>query len=474
MGIKLDWQVESEQTQLRATDDPEAKRRRRQTQRRLALIIAGLAGVLMLIAALVIWRLRRVDDQLRQDLLDTVQIEVTALRLGDLAEFMTVQRSASAAFLLEQNRMFELYQELKRTHRIQLTGNVLDVEIDDPRGRVILEEIVDGAPYKVVWFYWHYEDDSDQTGWRRVPADLTFWGDAAEMAVGPTQISYHTLDQDLAAALAERLPDWWTQGCEVLGCATPPPTLRVNIVAEYPANRVTWEADTAWTLRITSPLVDRARVDQPIAPDLERLIAQTVTTRLVQYAVGDTIPAYYTDAAWLQDEIARWLTGSALGDSDGAGFVNALIAYYGSDVPRALLRSTGPAATLDQALTAASGLAIPLMSVDQLNALDWESFFQWRLNLEAQLLAQPDSSGAFLALYDADNVYAMGDAARRLEDPAYAGLGVPQITTLIISRDDYSQTYAYAETIRTLPDGSTISAETVIWRAIGGTWKRTS
>ena len=66
---------------------------------------------------------------------------------------------------------FEAYQQLKQAHRVELTGDVLDVTIDDLRGRVVLQETIDGVPYKVVWFYWYYEDggERDQPGWRRVP-----------------------------------------------------------------------------------------------------------------------------------------------------------------------------------------------------------------------------------------------------------------------------------------------------------------
>jgi hypothetical protein len=475
MGIKLDWQVESEQTHMRATDDPDARRNRRRAQRRFLLLIAGLAGSLALIAGLVIWRLQRVDNQLRQDLLDTVQTEVTALRLGDFANFMAIQRSASDTFLIDQSREFDYYQELKQTHRVQLTGKVLNATIDEQRGRVILEEIIDGVPYKVVWFYWHYEDTTAtaQGGWRRVPDDLTFWGDAAQIDIGSVHIDYYTLDEDLAQALADRLTNWWTLGCAELGCSPPPP-LHVEIVADRPGGSVMWSASDPWTLRITSPLVERTRADVPLAPELERQIAQQVAGRLVRYAAGDAIPALSSDTTWLHDALAEWLASLALSDSSGSGFVNSLIAFYGSGVPRTLLSASGPAATLDDVMTTITGSALPVMDTDRLNALDWTSFFQWRLDLEYRLAAQADSSGAFLALYDPDNLYAMGEATSRLEDPAYAAQTVPQVTTVTIARDAYSQTYAYAETIRTMSDGTITNAGTVIWRATGGTWKRTS
>ena len=126
---------------------------------------------------------------------------------------------------------------------------------------------------------------------------------------------------------------------------------------------------------------------------------------------------------------------------------------------------------LDDALTALSGVTMPLLTVDQLNSLVWESFFQWRLALEPQLVTEPANSGAFLDLYDLESVAASSEAALRLESPAYAAQPVPQVVSVTIGRDAASQTYAYAETTRT-ENGVTVPAGTVIWRLSSGTWKR--
>ncbi|NLF75612.1 MAG: hypothetical protein GX573_07935, partial [Chloroflexi bacterium] len=104
--------------------------------------------------------------------------------------------------------------------------------------------------------------------------------------------------------------------------------------------------------------------------------------------------------------------------------------------------------------------------------LNWRGFFQWRLDLEARLLAQPDSGGAFLSLYDQEIQSAANEAALRIEDPAYAARPVPQVGTVAITRDENSQTYAYVETVR-VENGVEIP-ETIFWRLAGGTWKRVS
>ncbi|MEB2289262.1 MAG: hypothetical protein OZ934_14270 [Anaerolineae bacterium] len=473
MGIRLDWQVESEQSRIRPTEDPAALRRRQRARRQIALLLALLVSALGLIGALILWRLQHVDDRIRRDLLDTVSVEVTALRVGDFANYMAVQRSSSDYFILEQSQRFDDYQALKASHRVSLAGEVISATIDKQRARVVLEEIIDGVPYHVVWFYWRYEDGaaSPQSGWRHVPDDLTFWGEEHTLTGAHTRITYRELDRALAQALLPRLDEWWRRGCAALTCAAAPPPFRVEIVAERPKT-VEWASPDPWLLRISSPLVGRARADLPLAPELQAEIVRLLAARLVRYVGGETTLPAYSDAAWLQSELAGWLAEQMDEQSPAAPpFTRSLIAQYGPGASLTLLAALGPQMTLDDALTALSGVAMPLLTVDQLNSLSWESFLQWRLALEPQLVTQPQHSGAFLALYDLQNVAAAGEAALRLESPAYAAQPVPQIVSVSIGRDADSQTYAYAETTRS-DNGVTIPAGTVIWRLSSGTWKR--
>ncbi len=473
MGIKLDWQVEAEQTRIRATEDPAALRRRQQARRQFVLLLLSLAALVGLVGAFILWRLRQVDEQLRRDLLDTVAVEVTALRLGNYANYMAIQRSASDAFLLEQSQRFEDYQTLKATHRVSLEGKVVSVAIDDQRARVVLKEVIDGVPYHVVWFYWHYEDGtaSGQGGWRHVPDDLTFWGEERTLQGDHARIRYRALDEALAQALLIRLETWWVQGCTTLACAAFPPPITVEIVPERPKT-VTWATHDPWLLRVSSPLVGRARADTPLAPELAQEIAAQLAARLVRYLTGESAPPSYSDAAWLQGQLAGWLAAQMDGrPTDAPPFMRSLIAQYGPDAPLTLLTALSAQATLDRALSALTGVGLPLLTIEQLNALDWRDFFQWRLELEPQLLALPNSSGAFLALYDLQNTAASSEASVRLESPAYAAQAVPQVVTVVIGRDEASQTYAYAEITR-LENGVAIPGGTVIWRLAEGTWKR--
>ncbi len=470
MGIKLDWQVESEQTLTRATEDMEARQSRRRALRQLVLLIGTLACMVGIIVGAVIWRLLKVDNRLRQNLIDTVHAEVTALRVGNFANYMDIQRSASDAFIFEQTRAYENYQLLKQANRIQFTGDVVDVEIDENRGRVMVREIIDGIPYNLLWFYWFYEDPgtTDQAGWRHVPDDLTFWGNEREIETDRVKVEYLSLDHAFAQALAKQMETWIVDGCAQLGCTSLLPRITVKVVAERPV-RIEWSSSQYWTLLITSPLVDRARADVVIAPERETDIAQALAGRLIAQATNHTVPPPASDAAWLYDELARWLGDSLRGAPSPTGFTESLIALNGSQSPQAVLTALPTASTLDSVVTVVLGNPLPLMQVDQIMALNWRSFFQWRLELESRILNQPEI-GSFLALYDENNMYAAGEAARRQEDLAYAARPTPQVQSVAITRDEQSQTYAYVEVIQ--PE--TGSTATIIWRLTGGTWKRTS
>jgi len=90
------------------------------------------------------------------------------------------------------NRPFNDYQTLKTKTDIQITGNVLDTQIDGARGRAVLQEIVANIPYRTVWYYWHYND-----GWRHVPSDYTFWGDSATITGKNSVVNYQQMDSAL-------------------------------------------------------------------------------------------------------------------------------------------------------------------------------------------------------------------------------------------------------------------------------------
>ncbi len=471
-GIKLDWHVESEQSETRAVEDPLARQRRREARQQFLAILAGLVLVVGAVALGILWRLRDVENRVRRDLLDTVEAEITALRIGDLASYTAIQRSASDAFVLEQSRRFEEYQRLKQAGRIQLTGEVVSTAIDDQRARVVVEELIDGVPYHVVWFYWRYDNPGGaHNGWRHVPDDLTFWGDERTIETGAGRVTFRELDAALGRALAERLPDWWARGCMLLACAEPPPDPTIEIVAARPP-AVAWDSPDGWTLRITSPLVERARADVALPPGLAQMVAEQLAARLLRFATGDTHPSATTDAAWLHRDYARWMAQHMRTDTltvQGEGFIESLQANYGPHAPAVVLDALRTNPTVDGVLSALAGVPLAQLSPDQLNDLDWRGYFQWRLALERELLSEPQVE-AFLSLYDLENVNAASEARLRLESPAYTVQPVPEVQSVAITREN-AQTYAWADVVYT-DNGIKVMEGRIAWRWTGGSWRR--
>ncbi|HEX3050453.1 MAG TPA: hypothetical protein VHP83_07350 [Aggregatilineaceae bacterium] len=481
MGIKLDWQVESENSQTLATEDLEGRKRRHRARARLLVLVLLVVCLFGAVVGSIVWRWHEVEDQFKQDLLDTVEVERTALRIGDYDSFLAVQRTISDPFKIEQGNRYTEYQNLKRQNRIDLTRPILDSAIRERTGRVVLEEVKDGIAYQTVWFYWYYEDGDPEAerGWRRVPDDLEFWGDSNDLERGSIRITYRDLDEGLAKTLAPRLNDWWTNGCVLLQCTTALPTLHLEIVAARPMS-VEWSTNSPATLRMTSPLLasiispddERARVDNSIPPAYARLLSDQLAQRIVRHATNNLAPITNADAAWFQLELARWLAavyqnGPSVPDT---GFTGALVAQYGPTIPAILAHTLLPDTTLDQIMIAATGLDLAALSPDQLNTYPWQGYFQWRLDLESRLLRQANGGGLFLALYDLETPGVSDIAQQRASDPAYSTRPVPQVTAVTITRDANGQTFALVDTTRT--DGSQTISELVQFRLSGGTWKR--
>jgi hypothetical protein len=256
MGVKLDWEIENEEAAYNNLgEQARFKRQRHANRTRTLLAVFIVAALIIGVVAAIMGRLWYVDFEIERQLVETVTAEVAALRIGDIAGYLYIQRSESEAWVLGQTDQFWQYQQLKQDHDVQLTGQVLDVIVDENRGRALVEEIIDGQRYQRLWFYWRYED-----GWRHVPMDSTFWGDAqqAEGAAGTLLVEYYDLDANLAAALIPGLERLWEGGCRWLGCTTPPEPLTVRIMPD-PAVGISWSPDDSNVLRIPSPLTGRAR-----------------------------------------------------------------------------------------------------------------------------------------------------------------------------------------------------------------------
>lgn len=471
MGIQLDWQVESEQARQKATEDPNAKFERRRRRRRvlfgIILIVLIITGVITLIR----WRLSVVENRIRQDLIDTVNVELTALRIGNYSNFISVQRSASEDWLSDQIGFYDDYQSLKADGQLSIDDEIVDVTIDpdQPRARVLVEQTINGEPYRLVWFYWRYNDlESEQNGWRHVPPDVEYWGDKSTIKEDNIRVVYYELDSDLGKALAPLVEQWWNEGCELLGCASQP-TLTVQIVPET-LDEPMWDLYEPLLLRVPSPLIrGRAYYGKIPQPELEQAVQEMIADKLLDVRIGiDLNPSPYTDTYWLNEEIVAELLAVFNPSQTGSTFFNSLESLYGEDFLARMMQSFGPGnniGILQNAINPA--VPVPDLPDEELNQFHWIDFFQWRLR--AEQVAQGNDPNSFREFYDTVDSDALAVAQQRFEnrDP---NSPIPRVVSVIVSRDSFSRRIANVDVLPN-PDDESVQV-TIVFRWSGTTWKR--
>lgn len=399
MGIRLDWDIEAEKSHVQGIgEDPDAARSRRAARLRLLITIFLLLTAIAAVGGFVAYRIIETERRLEELLRDTVAAEVTALRLGDWSAYADFQRSATEDWLMTQRENFEEYQELLlRSDNVRLTGRVLDAEIDDPRARVAVEEIIDGVPYTRIWYYWRYDPQYDAQGkeilaggWHHVPPDFTFWGEPRTFQTGDVGVSYFGVDEDLAVLMGNRFQEWLTIGCDALLCQNPP-SLTIEIRAED-VPEMDWSIQDSWKLQVLSPYASRARSDLPFTPEKQIQAATMLAERLVLQLSDNRRAIYPSDAYFLQQSAISWLVGQFVLIDTQSHLVASLASNYGIETVGQILREVGAQGSISL-ISQVTGAPL-----DQSN-IDWRDYLTWRLNLENELILRQDSEN-FMALYD--------------------------------------------------------------------------
>jgi len=452
MGIKLEWEIEAEQSVVKGDgEDKQARRRRRMAQLRLLIGILILVSLFGSVIGFFMWRLQIVDNEIRRALIDTVGAEVTTLRVSDRNAFLEIQRSASPAWEDAQQATFDEYQALKVSYDVQLTGNVVNVQIDGSRGRVEVEEIIDGVPYVQTWFYWRYAD----VGWRHVPSDYTFWGELTSIDREQVIVRYQGVDQPLAEEIANRVDEWLNFACGTLNCEGMPP-IAIEIVP-IEGLEVAWSDTNSWLLRVPSPFTGRARYDRPFDTALQVAVAETIAERVIQQAIGTVQAVETSDAAYLKQAVEDWLIGTFTQTDRQSYLINSYTTRYGVGALQNVLTTLGAGGTL-QVLNAPAGVS----SLAELE-IDWRDYLQWRLATEDRLRLRGDEAG-HISLYDT-------------RDPQIASLA----SSRFIQQVGEVEHNVISVQLDTDPNGAPVlrsvdqigESQTVIeFRLVDGLWKR--
>ncbi|MBE2182829.1 MAG: hypothetical protein IAE89_05340 [Anaerolineae bacterium] len=393
MGLQVDWEVEAERERVTISgEDPEVKRARRRATVRFFLVLFGFLAVIALIIGAIAVRWRYVTWQDEQALRDTIASEVTALRIGDRALFLELQRSASEDWAITQSSVWDQYQQLKQTQEVNFTGRVVDMTIDDQRARILIEELINGAPYGRVWFYWRYED-----GWHHVPPDYTFWGQRRTLTSNGLTVEYQSFDQTVAASIANVVDGWLHTSC-VIDCVE---SLIIEIVPA-PDLTTNWAENDTARIVFSSPYVREARLDLPFNPVAQLEIANLLARRVVENANGQSFDPN-SEAEFLKRAAAAWLVGRYLNVSSGAHMLDSFAQIYGDEAVGTLVRSLTPESGISRLLTIANTDSLANLP------LDWRDYLTWKLNQEGfavqvnSIESTQDAAGNPLLIASAQN-----------------------------------------------------------------------
>jgi hypothetical protein len=457
MGLHLDWEIEADQTiTIGGGEDPATRRARRKARWNLLLGVFILLGILGSLYGVVWWRLQVINSEIERALRDTVDAEIATLRVGDRTAFLSIQRSASDAWAQVQAQNFEQYQQVKAERNLQLTGEVVSLDVDGNRGRVQVQEIVDGVPYVRTWFYWRYAE-----GWRHVPPDYTFWGDVDTLEGDAVRVRYRTLDQTVAEVVLPAVSGWVSGTCAALTCGGIP-TITIDLVPD-PNVVPAWAAVDPWTLRLPSPYTGVARLDRPFDPSVQVPAAALVAERLTSQVLAGAEPIYPADAFYLKSAVQDWLIGRYTSLDTGSTLVRSYAERYGDAAVGEVLRGTSPGSDV-RVLLAPAGVG----ALNEL-AVDWRDYLTWRLTLESELHAQRNEA-AFVALYDTLDANVAGLAFNRFATPAAFG---PQAVVAVQAEVNASGVPVLAATVQG-GEGATATQQVVRFRLSDGLWKRAS
>jgi hypothetical protein len=384
MGIKLDWEVESDGGWEEVGEDPAAiaaRKRRVHRLRNLGLVLLVALGIA---GGAIFYRLHRVGRQLRADLETTISAETLALRIGDRRAFLDGQADVGE-WVRIQDSTFARYQALGPD--IEVTGEIVELDIDADKARVVLREDYQGEPYHIIWFYQHSD-----AGWLHIPPGPEFWGKPAVDKTAYANLYYYEEDADLADLLRTQIDDWWDAACSATDCAARPRRIRIRIEPD-PLTQIGWASYDDSTLLIPSPKLSRFPAGRPIDPALLGQIAELAAEYWAASEVGDE-PEPYSELAWLEDELAAWVRYQFDPEAPPSTFLGVLAENYGVLTVRKFIDGVEDGEAVVPTIASLTGVPAADLPVA------WDGYLAYRLRAEAALIANGFSTEAAVLYRD--------------------------------------------------------------------------
>lgn len=290
MGIRLDWQVESEAGSEDVAEDTAmlaAQQRKRIRVRRLILV---LTPMLIAISVVVWWRLRVSETAREEALIAVVEAEMLALRVGDSTKFLQLQAAADD-WRRHQSANFTAFQE--HVPPITVTGEIVESDVQGPEARVSVRVLIGEVQEVAVWLYAY----SAEKGWQHVSTEAEPWARASLNGTG-YRIEYYPDDEDLARQVDLMIRDWWEAATRRTGIDHPLPLI---VIIDPYSKTLGWADRTHTRLSIPSEL----QVDGLLEPETRRSLRLILADQWAWYVLG--YPELKPHNAWVLTETTQWI-----------------------------------------------------------------------------------------------------------------------------------------------------------------------
>jgi len=453
MGIHLDWEVESDVGTASVEEDAAVIAARQRKNRNLRRLLVGTAVFLALIGTGAVWRLHQVGKLQRTALEAVVDAETLALRLGDERAFLSTQGPAKE-WRTEQTRRFRKMQTFRES--VAVTGEILDVRMDQDEAQVTVRVSVGGQPDNAVWLY-QYTD----RGWRHVETVSEPWT-RQNRPVGEITLSYYLPDQ-AAADLAETyFTGQWAKLREATGMAVGP---EITIIIDGEAKSLRWY-DRAHTTLLIPPDAIPSSVFELESESITHFIADLWTRHLLQGVQGDD---------WLSDHLNQWLREQMIPPArDSSTLFESLNKAFGpSFTPTFIAEMHHPGHTTEHAITDAMRAGEPpTQQGEALNAY-LGNFLMAEIIYESQ---NPDVPASDMPFVDRERAIQTDGFFTNLK---YYGTNPPQSITVTETRHVGDILWARAHLVYESPWGDSSPGETttldvyVPFRNVDGYWVHT-
>ena len=313
MSIKLEWEVEADESPDRILHDPGNDPSFRRTQRIRHWLIGAAITLIITTTIGVSLRLNAVEAQRAELLNATVSAELLALRIGDYTAYMRTQ-SQDEEWREHQRQAFADLSNLGT--RVIFSEEISEIIRQRDEAQIIVEATLDGEPTEITWHYAYTEH-----GWRHIQSPPEPWA-AQEHRVGNVLFRYHAIDQSVVDDLVPLIEEWQDTVQQVGDVRALEP---IELQLDPNIATITLQGDSPTVLLIPMP-ASRSHDETPELDHSTRVeLANWLVDHWTEEILGESL---LRDDEWVRDETEAYLRWVFHGETEPTPLMTTLSEAY--------------------------------------------------------------------------------------------------------------------------------------------------